>query len=272
MKVSGFTFLRNAHLFGYPFVQSIKSILPICDEFIVNVGEGEDDTLEKVKEIDDPRICIIQNRWNENMRTKGYVYGQQKSIAHFNCTGDWAFYLEADEVVHENDLPVIKSAMQKYLDDDGVEALVFDFVHFYGNKNTYIWSPGWYRRAPRIIKNSVPSCSPDGLFFIVMIDKKHWRYPRAASSGATIYHYGWIRNEDQMNLKFRKIGKYWNKINNEVNYTEIDAGILKTFKESHPEVIKDWLPDAEGLYRTNPHHVLTLKEKKHRIGLFIEKI
>jgi hypothetical protein len=67
-----------------------------------------------------PKIRIIPTQWNERIQpdysVKGFVYGQQKSIALFNCTGDWAFYLEADEVVHENDLPKIRAAMERHLD------------------------------------------------------------------------------------------------------------------------------------------------------------
>ena len=138
MKISGFTFIKNGEILGYPFIQSINSVLFICDEFIVNVGNSEDDTLEKVKSINNPKIKIIQNNWNDNMRNAGFVYGQQKMIAQYNCTGDWAFYVESDEVYHEKDLPKIKQAMQTHLADDNVEALVMDYYHFYGNINTYI--------------------------------------------------------------------------------------------------------------------------------------
>src|SRR5262245_50658130 len=127
MKVSGFTFLRNGQKMGYPFVESIRSILPLVDEFVVALGPSEDDTEQMLREIGDAKIRIIPTRWNERIRSdysiKGFVYGQQKSIALFNCTGDWAFYLEGDEVVHENDLPKIRSAMEMYLHDDEVEAL-----------------------------------------------------------------------------------------------------------------------------------------------------
>ena len=99
MKVSGFTFLRNGQKLGYPFVASIRSVLPIVDEFVVALGASEDETEKLVREIGDPKIRIIPTQWNERIRSdysvKGYVYGQQKSIALFNCTGDWAFYLEA---------------------------------------------------------------------------------------------------------------------------------------------------------------------------------
>ena len=104
MKVSAFTFIKNGQILGYPFIQSIQSVLKIVDEFVINVGESEDDTLELIKSISSPKIRIIQSKWNESMQDRGYVYGQQKMIAQFNCTGDWAFYIEADELYHENDL------------------------------------------------------------------------------------------------------------------------------------------------------------------------
>jgi glycosyltransferase involved in cell wall biosynthesis len=104
MKISGFTFIRNGTILGYPFIESINSILPICDEFIIAVGISEDDTLERLKKIKSKKIKIIETQWNEKMADRGYVYAQQKMIAQFNCTGDWAFYLEGDEIIHENDL------------------------------------------------------------------------------------------------------------------------------------------------------------------------
>jgi hypothetical protein len=201
VKVSGFTFLKNAQKLGYPFVASINSILPIVDEFIIALGPCDDQTEAMIVSLNNPKIRVIHTQWNEHIRNdlrlKGFVYGQQKSIALFNCTGDWAFYLEGDEVVHENDLPKIRQAMETHLENPVVEALIFDYLHFYGNQNTYAWSPGWYRTAPRIIRNTIPTWAPKGLFFIVMEDHKKGRYPRAAHSGATIYNYGWVRAEDQ---------------------------------------------------------------------------
>ena len=98
MKVSAFTFIKNGQILGYPFLQSIQSILPIADEFIVNVGKSEDNTLELIKSLSSSKIKIIESQWNDSMQDKGYVYGQQKMIAQFNCSGDWAFYIEADEI------------------------------------------------------------------------------------------------------------------------------------------------------------------------------
>ena len=129
MKVSGFTFIKNGQILGYPFIQSIKSILPIVDEFIINVGESEDNTFELIETINDKKIRVIHSKWNDSMQDRGYVYGQQKMIAQFNCSGDWAFYIEGDEVYHENDLEKIKQSMRDCLNDSNVEALLFDFYH-----------------------------------------------------------------------------------------------------------------------------------------------
>ena len=114
MKVSAFTFIKNGQILGYPFLQSIQSVLPIVEEFVVNVGESEDDTLALIRSIPSSKIRIIESKWNDSMQDRGYVYGQQKMIAQYNCTGDWAFYIEGDEVYHENDLRPIRESMEMH--------------------------------------------------------------------------------------------------------------------------------------------------------------
>lgn len=271
MKVSACTFIRNGQTLGYPFVESIRSILPIVDEFVIAVGKGEDDTLAVLKGLQEPKLRLLEVEWNENMQAKGYVYGQQKMIAQFACTGDWIFYLEADEVVHEDDLDTIYASMQQHLHNDEVEALIFDYLHFYGNGNTYLWSPGWYRRAPRIIKASVRSYAPDGLFWLVLASNKRGRYPQAAHTGAKMYHYGWVRPEAQMNRKKDQTGKYWRTRNQDIDYRDMDGSILREFDGTHPAVMADYLPQEQGLFQVNPHYQPSRKQRKHRLMLKLEQ-
>src|SRR5688500_17952018 len=120
MKISGFTFLRNAHQLGFPFIESIRSALPLVDEFIVNVGLSEDDTLSMVRALNDPKIKIIETVWNDKMQKAGFVYAQQKMIAQYACTGDWALYLEADEVIHEKDYVAITEATTRHLNNPDI--------------------------------------------------------------------------------------------------------------------------------------------------------
>jgi hypothetical protein len=276
MKISGFTFLRNGLKLGYPFMESIRSILPLVDEFVIALGPCDDGTEELLRTLNDPKIRIIPTQWNERIRNdysiKGFVYGQQKSIALFNCTGDWAFYLEGDEVLHEQDLPKIRAAMEKYLNDEKVEALVFDYLHFYGNANTYAWSPRWYRTAPRILRNTIPAWAPKGLFFTVLDTQKRTRYPRAAHSGATIYHYGWVRSQEQMNLKASTVPKYGlTNAPPPEKYSEIDPQTLRRFTGTHPATMREWLAPATGLFQADPNHQLTFREKRHRFMLKLEQ-
>jgi len=270
MKVSGFTFIRNGEMLGYPFIESIQSALPILDEFVIAVGKSDDQTLQRIQSIDSKKIRIIETTWNQSMQDRGFVYAQQKMIAQFNCSGDWAFYLEGDEVLHEKDLDTIHNTMQYHLDNPDVEALYFDYFHFYG-KPDQIGIAG-YKRAPRIIRNTIRNYSPDGLFFVVMDKNKKGRYPKAAHAGCHIYHYGHARKADQNDLKRKQVSQFWGDHNPETfsTYGNIDSAELRPFIGSHPAIMKEWLEsNAEKDFTLNPDYKITLKDRKHRIRFWL---
>ncbi len=270
MKVSGFTFLRNAVMNGYPFEESIKSMLPIVDEFICVVGKGEDDTRDRVLAIADSKIRVVDSLWNESMQDRGFVYGQQKMIGQYNCSGDWAFYLEGDEVLHESELSNIRKTMLDNLDNPQVEAFYFDFFHFYGTPNQ-IGIAG-YRRAPRIIRNTIRSIAPDGLFWTVMDKNKRGRYPRAKYAGGNIYHYGHCRHVSKMAEKLKQVGRYWgSKHENFKGYGSVDILELRPFKGSHPDVMKSWLEsEAEVDFVQDPRYCVTYRDRRNRVRFWIE--
>jgi glycosyltransferase involved in cell wall biosynthesis len=272
MKVSGFTFIKNAEMLGYPFIESIQSILPIVDEFVIAVGKSDDNTLEIIKSIKDDKIRIIETQWNESMQDRGYVYAQQKMTAQFSCTGDWAFYLEGDEVLHEKDLDTIRNTMEQHLDNPEVEALYFDYYHFYG-KPDQVGIAG-YKRAPRIIRNTIRNYSPDGLFFVVMDKNKKGRYPKAAHAGCHIYHYGHVRKVEKNNEKIKQTGKYWGDEEPDTfsTYGNIDLGEIRPFTGTHPQIVQKWIDtEAEQEFKQNPNYKITLKDKKHRIRFWLDE-
>ena len=248
MKVSGFTFLRNAEINGYPFIESIRSILPVVDEFVCAIGPSDDNTRTQVQAIKDDKIRIIETTWNENMRDKGFVYGQQKMIAQYHCSGDWAFYLEADEVLHEKDYPLIQGAMQLHLNNSDVEGLYFDFYHFYGTANQLGISG--YRKAPRIIRNTIRTIAPDGLFWVILDKNKQGRYPKAMNAGANIYHYGHCRSISKMAEKLKRVGKYWGSEHPPFQgYGWVDLAEIKPFHGSHPQIMDWWIKnEAEKIF------------------------
>ena len=275
MKVSVFTFLRNGAKLGYPFAQSIRSALPLADEFVIALGPSDPDenqaTRRAIEALGEPKIRVVDVVWNESMRVAGFVYGQQKMLAQSQCTGDWAFYLEADEVLHEQDLDRIRQAMQQHLDDPRIEALVFDYVHFFGSPQWQAVSPGWYRRAPRIIRNTIRTVACDGLFWNVVVNNQRMRWPRAAHTGATIYHYGHVRPIDAMNAKQHSVERYWNKTPVDFKRYQIDPQALRPYTGPHPAVMTDWLAtQADQSFQPDLSHVPTRRERRHRLAMRLE--
>jgi len=193
MKISGFTIVRNAVKFNYPVAASIRSILPICDEFIVNVGDSQDGTLELIRSIESPKIRIIQSQWD--MSLGAGVLAQETNRALKECRGDWAFYLQSDEVIHEEDLNKLKFWMRHYLNKKDIDALRFWWFHFYGSFWRYRIDFGWYQKQDRIIRNNGQIESYGDAFGFRRIDGKAMR------TGLTfcyLYHYGWVNSSEAM--------------------------------------------------------------------------
>lgn len=289
IKLSAFTFLRNADTLGYPYQASILSIIDHVDEFVINVGLSnnpdnninniKDQTLETIQKLQAqyPKIRIIQSHWNEKMQAKGFVYAQQKMIAQYNCTGDWAFYLEGDEVLHEADAKNLKANIAKYHDDVNVEAFAFKYFHFYGGANHLAISPAWYRKEVRIIRNTIRSYAPDGLFWTVMHQHKKGRYPKAIILDMHIYHYGHARKSEYLSQRAKQVAKYWNHAATENIYGAIDPQSLIKWHggawQSHPAVMSDWLElHAEKNFELLKDYRLSRREKKHRWAMKLEKL
>ena len=132
MKVSGFTIVRNGMLYAYPFKEAILSILPLCDEMIVNVGKSDDNSLDIVRSISDKKIKIIESEWDMTLKG-GKVLSTETNKALMECSGDWCFYIQGDEVLHEKYYDNVRAAMKKYYNDSKTEGLRFWYQHFYGS-------------------------------------------------------------------------------------------------------------------------------------------
>src|SRR5712692_7845728 len=150
VKISGFTFIRNGNVLGYPFVPSIRSLLPLCDEVIVNVPRSTDGTRETVRAIGDPKIRIIDSDWDEGQRKNGMALSHHTKLALDECSGDWRVYIQADEVLHEESIPAMHAAMERELRDHPVQGLVVNYTHFYGSYSTCVYSLGWYYQEVRV--------------------------------------------------------------------------------------------------------------------------
>jgi len=245
MKVSGFTIIRNAIKYDYPVTEAITSILPLCDEFVVAVGNSSDATLELVRSIKSPKIRIIETVWNDRLREGGRTFALEtdKAFQAISPDSDWAFYIQADEAVHEKFYPEIRGAMEKYKDDPSVDGLLFHYKHFYGSYDYVGESWRWYRREIRIVKNNKNIFSyRDAQGFRKRPNEKL----RVKLIDAFIYHYGWVKDPRAMQQKQQDWTKFYRNDRwieehiakaEEFDYGKIDS--LIRFEETHPQALQE---------------------------------
>jgi hypothetical protein len=207
MKISGFIIIRNAVINDYPVTEAIRSILPLVDEMIVSIGDSEDDTEGLIQSIKSDKIRIVHSVWDPALRKGGAVLAAEtdKAFAHVSPDADWAFYIQADEVLHEKYHPVILEAAKKYKDQKEVEGLLFKYTHFYGTYDYVGDSRRWYNREIRLIRNDKTIHSyKDAQGF-----RKDGRKLNVKLIDAHIYHYGWVKSPKQMMQKQKNLGKFW---------------------------------------------------------------
>lgn len=283
MRISGFSFARNTEKLYYPLEASIRSILPLCDEFIIAVGRGDpgDRTRDIVAGIGDPKIRIIDTEWTDIERLKGWIYSQQTNLALEACSGDWCFYIQADEVVHEKDLPAIRRRCEQLLGDSDVDGLLFRYLHFWGDYDHYHINHSAYPREIRIVRNGVGVRS----FHDAQSFRRNGAKLRVAAVDADIYHYGWVRPPTLMRQKNTAMrATYSGRDPARQPQAEPAAeqpfdygllGRLAVFKGTHPSVMAPWLERINwkdqlqytGKPRTTHRH----DRFKYRLLTFIEQ-
>lgn len=271
MKICGFSFVKNGVQYDYPIVEAILSILPVCDHFIVAVGDCNDGTRELIQSIGSDKIEIIDTVWDPALKEKGRVLASETNKA-FDAIPedyDWCFYIQGDEVVHERYLPAIRKAMDDNLLKPQVHGLIFRYRHFYGTYDYVADSRRWYRSEIRIIRNDKKIRSWN--------DAQGFRWNDARKLNgvfidAFVYHYGWVRPPRKMKEKLEGSKNYWSsdskhiktidQDNVEYDYSQsIDS--LTRFRETHPSVMQKRLDQLDW------HPELSEKKKKFTARYFV---
>ncbi|MDR1405850.1 MAG: hypothetical protein LBI89_01420 [Prevotellaceae bacterium] len=257
MKVSGFTFIRNAQKFDYPVVEAIGSILPLCDEMIVCAGNSDDNTRKMIEMIPSEKIKIIDSVWDDTLREGGCVLAQEtdKAFAAVAPDADWAFYMQGDEVLHEKYIPAVRQAMEQYRDDRNVEGLLFHYIHFYGSYRYLGNSRRWYQHEIRVVRNDRAVRSwRDAQGFRIS-----GRKLKVKKIDAFIYHYGWVKPPERQQEKARKFHRMWHDdawIARNIpdveafDYSKIDS--LKLFEGTHPAVMRERVARMDWTFTFDP--------------------
>jgi len=257
MQISGFTIIRNAIKFDYPIVEAIQSILPLCDEMIVAVGDSDDNTLELIQSINSPKIKIIHSVWDNSLREGGQVLALEtdKAFQAVSKNSDWAFYIQADEVLHEKCIPTIEAAMLKWNDHKQVDGLLFDYKHFYGSYDYVGDSRRWYRKEIRVIRNDKSISSwMDAISF-----RRNRNKLNVKPIDACLYHYGWVKPPSAQQEKQKSFHKMWHhdewmqkNISSAHEFDYSKMGSLQKFSESHPVVMHNRIQSKNWKFTYDP--------------------
>lgn len=264
MRISGLTIARRVVDLKYPFEESLRSLLPLVDELIVNVGDDDEETWEAVQKLADPKIIAFRSVWDLTKRD-GLALSEETNKALAKCGGDWAVYLQADEVLHEDDLPALRAAMQANL-TTGVEAFSLLYYHFYGSFDLYQDDPRrWYRRATRIVRLGQGIVSAGDACAFLCQDREAWRQPRRRRLGARVYHYGHVRPPHERLRKQRNLERMYHDeqwlahhrlpLDEDPRALYTDTRHLRVFTGRHPAVMRarlaavSWSPPVRPVTR-----------------------
>lgn len=262
MKVVGFSFVRNAVRNDYPVLESLRSLLPLCEEVVVAVGNSDDGTLELIKSLNSPKIRILETVWDDTLREGGRVLALEtdKALAAVAPDADWAIYLQADEVLHEQDYPAIRAGLARWCGNPEVDGLLLSYTHFYATYDYVADSPHWYRREVRVVRpgRGIYSYrdaqgfrkSPNSKLSVQLLD-------------ARVYHYGSVKQPAAMRHKNETFGRLWHSdehmqahiaaqklSNEEFDYSQVDS--LQPFTGTHPVAMHDRIAQQNWHYAHDP--------------------
>lgn len=276
LKVSGFTFVRNAIKYDYPIVEAIESILPLCDEVVVAVGDSDDGTLDLVRSVGSPKVRILETVWDEALRAGGRVLAVEtdKAFRAISADAEWAIYIQGDEILHEDGLDALRAAMGRWRGDRQVDGLLLDYRHFYGSYDYVGAAVHWYRREVRVVRN-------DPAIFSYRDAQGFRRRPneklRVKRVAATIHHYGWVKHPRAMQGKQVSFNKYWHgdawmkhHVPGVEEYTYDGKEPLRRFEGTHPAVMRRRVAAMNWRFEGNPGAVPF--RTKDRLKLAVEAV
>ena len=245
LLVSGLTIIRNGVRLNYPFMEAIRSALPICDEYIVVAGDSDDETLERLASLNDDRVKIIHTEWSSLVKPSKYLLAQQTNIGLGFCRGMWCLYLQGNEILHEKDLPLLRQLMDSHAENATVEAMLVERLTFWSDYDHFVAAyPRRFKYTPRIVRPYIGTYSiRDAMSFAVFDNfSTRGRYPRAIDTGVDLYRYDYVHSVEQQARKFADaVHRSGTSVRADEDYfyRHYPRQFLARFEGSHPSVMSD---------------------------------
>jgi len=255
----------------YPVVPAIRSLLELCDEVVVNVGQSDDGTRDLIAGVRDPRIRVLETVWDASRWGQTLAVETDRALA--ACRGSWAVYIQADEVLHETGAALLLDCVRAGEADPHLEGLLVDYLHFYGDVDTVVTNRHWYRREVRVVRLGRGLRSfGDAQGFRVGPAR---RRVRARPTGAQMFHYGWARRASALAGKraaFRELfTEHEGTVGSEAATLDWTPG-LHRFRGTHPRAARDWVADRRGRGPGIGPRALRVRDLRYYVSDWIERV
>lgn len=193
MSLSCIMIIKNGIRNGYPFLESIRSIVDAADEFLISDGYSDDGTYDYLCAAANKysNIKLYQDTWpaSEFGESIALVTNQLKARA--RC--DWVYNIQADEVVHETILP--KFHRLTTTQTNKFASFALRFLHFVGDFHHIETNPG-YEYAVRLVPNAENvSAVSDGWTFDGNVE------PVGIIKYPPLFHFGWVYSKNNLYKK-----------------------------------------------------------------------
>ncbi len=283
MYITGFTYVRNGIRFGFPFLATIKSLLPLVEELVVVVGDSDDGTREAIAALNEPKIRIIDTQWDEQLRQGGRILAQQANIGIKAMKGKWILHLQADEVLHENEYENLLKAIEEADKRPEVDGLLFHYYHFWGDYRYIRTSRKAYRYEVRAFKNrGVIRAYKDAQGFRKYPSETAYEQGHRGEklkvllANVHVYHYSYCRNPRLLQKKVNDFHRWWHsdqwiqkhRLKKPFDFNQVDK--LSLFQGTHPKYMQPYIAAKDWEFHYDPSKS-TMKWKDRLLHWIEEK-
>jgi hypothetical protein len=206
--LGGYVVVRNGISLDYCFAESIRSLLPVCDEVVACDSDSTDGTRRVLEELADrePKLRIINWPWRNPEGQSHHGFVRWLNFARVHLTTDVQITLDADEVLDDNPLChlVIRDALRT---DHPYRQ--FDRLNFWRDARSLIpegvcCGKIVSRMGPTAVK--IHSDEPHEN------DGDDWRIVERGifHPDLKIFHLGFLRHRDAFYAKNKVIASMWN--------------------------------------------------------------
>lgn len=229
--LTGITLVRQANRLGYPWKQCVKALTDLCDQVIINVDIHSDDgMLDDLKKLTSKNHQFYLSVWDMKNTGDGRMLANEANKTLPEVTSDWVIYLQADEMIHQQDM----HSLRLYLDTLPSNTTQVELLRTYFWKDLNSRAPQYEIYLGRIFRKGTHTVGGDGMYLNRLkgeiIRSPYW-----------IYHYSRMGPEEKVAARVKNLDQLFHddvSVTKTFSYNE--EPVLIPYTGTHPDGIEEF--------------------------------